>query len=225
MADLTGHSESDSVRDECSSGMRSEGEDDAPARRVGALSWEDERRVGAAHGSCSTLSSCSTTSQAAAARLIQSSLRESVAAPVPPPRTSSTAAAEPPPPTSASSDLGKRSTCMQCYLSGHSDGSVDSAEQPSTEGSSSAGGTPRGGGGGTETGSGGGRGGGMTRDGDSGIGPEAIRPYSDPASAGLRQSESRDSGLGAKDGEVVLRPPPEAEAEDIPGPAEPNTEE
>ena len=31
---------------------------------------------------------------------------------------------------------GSKTTCMQCYLSGHSDGSLDSVE-PDTEGSSS----------------------------------------------------------------------------------------
>ena len=186
LADLAGHSESDSVRDECSSGVRSEGEEDPP-RRTGTLSWEDERRGGvggaAQLGSSSTLSSCSTTSQA---RLIQSSLRETQP-PVPPPRTSSAVTEAPPPPTS---DLGKRSTCMQCYLSGHSDGSIDSVE-PSTEGSSSVG-TPRdpnppdplqpmvp-----------------IPRDGDSGIGQDMIQSC---LSAGIRNSESRDSGIGTRE--------------------------
>ena len=47
-------------------------------------------------------------------------------------------------PPSCSGDLGKdggnaRATCMQCYLSGHSDGSLDSVD-PSTECSGSSGG-------------------------------------------------------------------------------------
>ena len=72
---------------------------------------------------------------------------------------------------------------MQCYLSGHSDGSIDSVE-PSTEGSSS-GGTPKGGGFVPPASSM------MSRDVDSGIGGEVVggRPV-------LRSSCSKDSGLG-----------------------------
>ena len=182
-------SESDSVRDECSSsGLRSEPEDELPPH-VGASSSSGGGRSGGAgnplsavsweqRGSTSTLSSCSTTSQqqAAVARLVQSS---SVTAgrdnslsqpPPPPPRTSSAmgvsgssgnnissgSAERQQQQQHQSSDLGKsKATCMQCYLSGHSDGSVESVEPTSstaTEDASSCGGTPK--------------------DRDSGLGPE-----------------------------------------------------
>lgn len=199
-------SESDSVRDECSSGIRSDGEDEPPPPRRGTISWGDGGAGGhhtPQHGSSSTLSSCSTTSQAA--RLIQSS--NAVAGgggnvgggtpPMPPPRTSSagllsSSGADNTPP----SDLGKqqRSTCMQCYLSGHSDGSIESVE-PSTEGSSSACGTPS-----TTAPPPPTPGTAMSRDRDSGLGSEATtagggcgRPMF--ASGRMRQSESRDSGI------------------------------
>lgn len=148
LADIALHSESDSVRDECSSGIRSEAEDEergrppVPGRRLGQLGSTPN------HLSLSTTSSLSSCSNPSQARLVQSSLkdsREGGQPPAPPPRTSSA--------TSATSsvdnggnggprDLGKpgsgsKTTCMQCYLSGHSDGSLDSVD-PSTEGSSSA---------------------------------------------------------------------------------------
>ena len=171
-------SESDSVRDECSSGVRSDGEDEPPPPRRGTISWGDGGGPhNPQHGSSSTLSSCSTTSQA---RLIQSSNAAAGGPPVPPPRTSSAVAVSDNTPPS---DLGKRSTCMQCYLSGHSDGSIDSVEQ-STEGSSSAAGTPR-----DNTGA-------MTRDRDSGLGHEAGRSSSEGR---MRQSDSRDSGIVERD--------------------------
>jgi hypothetical protein len=146
---------------------------------LSSVSWEQR-------GSTSTLSSCSTTSQA---RLVQSSAAAAAAAtlvrensgapPPPPPRTSSalgagnggsgggTTTTEPrsqQQPPSSSSDLGKKATCMQCYLSGHSDGSIESMEQPSstTEDASSCGG--------------GGGDGGTPRDRDSGLGPESELP-------------------------------------------------
>ena len=158
MADIALHSESDSVRDECSSGIRSEAEEETagdrpprPGPRKAGLG------SGPAHLSLSTTSSLSSCSNPSQARLVQSSLREardSGTPPAPPPRTSSA--------TSGSGDngagsgsgagsvsgqeLGKagggsKTTCMQCYLSGHSDGSLDSSVDPSlsTEGSSASG--------------------------------------------------------------------------------------
>ena len=158
LADIALQSESDSVRDECSSGIRSEAEDEAagdlrpprPSPRPKALGQ------GPAHLSLSTTSSLSSCSNPSQARLVQSSLRDirdNSTPPAPPPRTSSA--------TSGSGDngagsvssgqeLGKppsgggsKTTCMQCYLSGHSDGSLDSSvDHPSvgsTEGSSASG--------------------------------------------------------------------------------------
>ena len=164
MADIALQSESDSVRDECSSGIRSEAEEEiasgdlrpprpSPRPKPGLGS-------GPAHLSLSTTSSLSSCSNPSQARLVQSSLRDirdSSTPPAPPPRTSSSA-------TSGSGDngagsgsgqeLGKtpvvssgggqgqgKTTCMQCYLSGHSDGSLDSSVDPSvsTEASSVSG--------------------------------------------------------------------------------------
>ena len=137
LADIALHSESDSVRDECSSGVRSEPEEEE--RR------EEERRrkpqLGStpAHLSLSTTSSLSSTSATGQARLVQSSSGP----PAPPPRTSSAAAsAGAEQGAGPRSSLGKqtgggKTTCMQCYLSGHSDGSLDSVE-PDTEESSSS---------------------------------------------------------------------------------------
>ena len=149
LADIALHSESDSVRDECSSGLRSEPEEED--RREDRR--EDKRRrkpqLGStpAHLSLSTTSSLSSTSNTSQARLVQSSSGP----PPPPPRTSSAVA-------SAAADhggqlrseLGKqngegtggggaggsKTTCMQCYLSGHSDGSLDSVEAETEESSS-----------------------------------------------------------------------------------------
>ena len=142
------------MRDECSSGIRSEAEEETagdrpprPGPRKAGLG------SGPAHLSLSTTSSLSSCSNPSQARLVQSSLREardSGTPPAPPPRTSSA--------TSGSGDngagsgsgagsvsgqeLGKagggsKTTCMQCYLSGHSDGSLDSVD-PSTEASSAS---------------------------------------------------------------------------------------
>ena len=154
LADMALHSESDSVRDECSSGMRSEAEEEAGDKRPAPVSRKPGLGATPAHLSLSTTSSLSSCSSQA--RLVQSSLRDtSGPPPAPPPRTSSatsgsgdngtgsggsTAAAD------RQTDLGKngsKTTCMQCYLSGHSDGSLDSSvDHPSigsTEGSSASG--------------------------------------------------------------------------------------
>ena len=158
MADIALQSESDSVRDECSSGIRSEAEDEAAASdlRPPRPSARAKPGLGSgpAHLSLSTTSSLSSCSNPSQARLVQSSLRDvrdsSGPPPAPPPRTSSA--------TSGSGDngassgcgsgqeLGKQSggggsktTCMQCYLSGHSDGSLDSVDPSvSTEASSAS---------------------------------------------------------------------------------------
>ena len=148
LADMALHSESDSVRDECSSGMRSEAEEEAGDKRPAPVSRKPGLGATPAHLSLSTTSSLSSCSSQA--RLVQSSLRDtSGPPPAPPPRTSSatsgsgdngtgsggsTAAAD------RQTDLGKngsKTTCMQCYLSGHSDGSLDSVD-PSTECSSAS---------------------------------------------------------------------------------------
>ena len=158
LADIALHSESDSVRDECSSGIRSEAEDEERGGRPPVPSGGHRKpgQLGTTpnHLSLSTtssLSSCSNTSQA---RLVQSSLRDirgdSGQPPAPPPRTSSaTSSADGmigsrEPGVNVTSELGKLSgggkkSCMTCYLSGHSD-SLDSVdhETGSTEGSSSA---------------------------------------------------------------------------------------
>ena len=162
LADIALQSESDSVRDECSSGIRSEAEDEAAVTsdsRPPRPSARSKPGLGQApaHLSLSTTSSLSSCSNPSQARLVQSSLRDirdsSGPPPAPPPRTSSA--------TSGSGDngagsvssgqeLGKpasgggsKTTCMQCYLSGHSDGSLDSSvDHPSvgsTEGSSASG--------------------------------------------------------------------------------------
>ena len=161
------------MRDECSSGIRSEAEEENTDHRPPRPSPRPKPGLGSgpAHLSLSTTSSlssaCSNPSQA---RLVQSSrqqrdetrvgdIRDSSTPPAPPPRTSSSA-------TSGSGDngagsgqeLGKtpvvssgggqgpesrqqrdetrvegggKTTCMQCYLSGHSDGSLDSSVDPS----------------------------------------------------------------------------------------------
>ena len=151
------------MRDECSSGIRSEAEDEDRGGRPPVPAGGGHRKPGQLgstpnHLSLSTtssLSSCSNTSQA---RLVQSSLRDirggdSGQPPAPPPRTSSATSSadgtigsrEPGVTselgkTSTSGGSGSKTTCMQCYLSGHSDGSLDSVdhETGSTEGSSSA---------------------------------------------------------------------------------------
>ena len=109
----------------------------------------------------------------AGARLLQSSLRESPGPPAPPPRSSSQQAGQC---GAATADLGKtgasKTTCMQCYLSGHSDGSLDSVD-PSTEGSSSA-----------ETPSGGA----PNRDRDSGIMEDKFERY-DPDQIIIKQDD------------------------------------
>ena len=136
MADLALNSESDSVRDECSSGLRSEGEDEVD-RKVPTQNGRKPGQLGSTpnHLSLSTSSTLSSSSTTSVARLVQSSAPQG-GPPAPPPRTTSSGE----PATCANTDLGKspnsKSTCMQCYLSGHSDGSLDSVE-PSTEGSSS----------------------------------------------------------------------------------------
>ena len=157
LADIALQSESDSVRDECSSGIRSEAEDEAAVTSDSRPPRPSARSKpglgqGPAHLSLSTTSSLSSCSNPSQARLVQSSLRDirdsSGPPPAPPPRTSSA--------TSGSGDNGgngsgqelgkqaagnKLATCMQCYLSGHSDGSLDSSVDPSlsTEGSSASG--------------------------------------------------------------------------------------
>ena len=144
LADLAINSESDSLRDEGSSGMRSEGEDDME-RKIPPQNGRKPGQLGSTpnHLSLSTTSTLSSSSTTSQARLVQSSLRETNGPPVPPPRsTSSGESAANQAQISCSADLGKNSsssktTCMQCYLSGHSDGSLDSVD-PSTEGSSSA---------------------------------------------------------------------------------------
>ena len=108
LADLAIHSESDSVRDELSSGMRSvcgggnmsgnkevipvlpirsEAEED-DSGRVRPVASARKPVLGStpAHLSLSTTSSLSSTSTNPAARLVQSSLRDGVAPPQPPPR-------------------------------------------------------------------------------------------------------------------------------------------
>jgi len=96
LADIALHSESDSVRDECSSGIRSEAEDEergrppVPGRRLGQLGSTPN------HLSLSTTSSLSSCSNPSQARLVQSSLkdsREGGQPPAPPPRTSSATSA------------------------------------------------------------------------------------------------------------------------------------
>ena len=122
--------------------MRSEGEDDIE-RKMPPQNGRKPGQLGSTpnHLSLSTTSTLSSSSTTSQARLVQSSLRENNGPPVPPPRSSSSG--DPGnAPISCSADLGKTSsssktTCMQCYLSGHSDGSLDSVD-PSTEGSSSA---------------------------------------------------------------------------------------
>ena len=166
LADIALHSESDSVRDECSSGVRSEPEEEERQER------RRKPQLGStpAHLSLSTNSSLSSASTTSQARLVQSSAASGGGhgghggghgggPPAPPPRTSS-AGIEHGQGNSAGSgrsELGKhqaggggeavgsgggggsKTTCMQCYLSGHSDGSLDSVEPSiSTEGSSSA---------------------------------------------------------------------------------------
>lgn len=137
------HSESDSVRDESSSGVRSKAEDEnTEGNRNSVTRGGGPGQLGATPShlslsTTSTLSSASTTSQA---RLVQSSQRDS--APPPPPRGSSCGAGNGAESAACISDLGKgalggsKTTCMQCYLSGHEEGSIDSVDA-STEGSSS----------------------------------------------------------------------------------------
>ena len=150
LADMALHSESDSVRDECSSGIRSEAEEDDRGRPVVTPRKPGQLGSTPNHLSLSTTSSLSSCSNPSQARLVQSSLRDSRdggAPPAPPPRTSSASANSSvdnggPGGGHGVTDLGKtnngnKTTCMQCYLSGHSDGSLDSVD-PSTEGSSSA---------------------------------------------------------------------------------------
>jgi hypothetical protein len=131
------------VRDEGSSGMRSEGEDDME-RKMPPQNGRKPGQLGSTpnHLSLSTTSTLSSSSTTSQARLVQSSLRENNGPPAPPPRSTSSGDGAGNAPISCSADLGKTSsssktTCMQCYLSGHSDGSLDSVD-PSTEGSSSA---------------------------------------------------------------------------------------
>jgi hypothetical protein len=143
---------------------------------LSGVSWEQR-------GSTSTLSSCSTTSQQQQqARLVQSSSLQQP--PPPPPRTSSAMGGSAGGNLAGSSqqqqqsELGKKTTCMQCYLSGHSDGSVDSADQQAT--TSSAGSSCGGGG--------------TPRDRDSGLGPECdtAAPHNrgDAASPPLASAEA-----------------------------------
>ena len=123
--------------------MRSEGEDDLE-RKILSQNGRKPGQLGSTpnHLSLSTTSTLSSSSTTSQARLVQSSLRENNGPPAPPPRsTSSGGDGSGNVPVSCSADLGKvsssKTTCMQCYLSGHSDGSLDSVD-PSTEGSSSA---------------------------------------------------------------------------------------
>ena len=148
------------MRDECSSGIRSEAEDEAagdlrpprPSPRPKGLG------SGPAHLSLSTTSSLSSCSNPSQARLVQSSLRDirdNSTPPAPPPGTSSATSGSGDngagsgcsgqelgkPPVSDGGGGGSKATCMQCYLSGHSDGSLDSSVDPSigsTEGSSAS---------------------------------------------------------------------------------------
>ena len=156
LADMALHSESDSVRDDISSGIRSEAEEEDRGQRPPPVSRKPGQLGSTpAHLSLSTTSSLSSCSATGQARLVQSSLRDSAQPPAPPPRTSSATSASGgsgdngngsvTSDTKGPSDLGKqggaaangsKTTCMQCYLSGHSDGSLDSVD-PSTEGSSS----------------------------------------------------------------------------------------
>ena len=154
LADIALQSESDSVRDECSSGIRSEAEDEAAVTsdsrppRPSARS-KPSLGQGPAHLSLSTTSSLSSCSNPSQARLVQSSLRDirdsSGPPPAPPPRTSSATSGSGDNGAGSGQELGKapegnKATCMQCYLSGHSDGSLDSADPSlSTEGSSASG--------------------------------------------------------------------------------------
>ena len=147
LADIALHSESDSVRDECSSGVRSEPEEEERQER------RRKPQLGStpAHLSLSTNSSLSSASTTSQARLVQSSAG-SAGPPAPPPRTSSAGLDHSQASCAGSgrAELGKnqagggggggsKTTCMQCYLSGHSDGSLDSVDPSlSTEGSSSA---------------------------------------------------------------------------------------
>ena len=146
LADIALHSESDSVRDECSSGVRSEPEEE---ERQEGRRRKPQLGSTPAHLSLSTNSSLSSASTTSQARLVQSSAA-SGCPPAPPPRTSSAGIEQGQGSCAASgrSELGKTeggpgggsgTTCMQCYLSGHSDGSLDSVDPSlSTEGSSSA---------------------------------------------------------------------------------------
>lgn len=129
------------MRDESSSGVRSEAEDEE-GNRNSVTRGGGPGQLGATPShlslsTTSTLSSASTTSQA---RLVQSSQRDS--APPPPPRGSSCGGGNGAESAACISDLGKgalggsKTTCMQCYLSGHEEGSIESVD-PSTEGSSS----------------------------------------------------------------------------------------
>jgi len=108
LADLAINSESDSVRDEGSSGMRSEGEDDLE-RKILSQNGRKPGQLGSTpnHLSLSTTSTLSSSSTTSQARLVQSSLRENNGPPAPPPRsTSSGGDGSGNVPVSCSADLG-----------------------------------------------------------------------------------------------------------------------
>merc|ERR1712013_151665 len=112
LADLAINSESDSLRDEGSSGMRSEGEDDME-RKIPPQNGRKPGQLGSTpnHLSLSTTSTLSSSSTTSQARLVQSSLRETNGPPVPPPRsTSSGESAANQAQISCSADLGKNSS-------------------------------------------------------------------------------------------------------------------
>merc|ERR1719336_415859 len=94
LADMAIHSESDSVRDELSSGIRSEAEDE-DSRGTRGSGRKPSLGSTPAQLSLSTTSSLSSTSTTSAARLVQSSLRSDSTGgqdrgpPQPPPRSSS----------------------------------------------------------------------------------------------------------------------------------------
>eukprot|EP00090_Calanus_glacialis_P043179 TRINITY_DN7639_c0_g1_i2.p1 TRINITY_DN7639_c0_g1~~TRINITY_DN7639_c0_g1_i2.p1 ORF type:complete len:2132 (+),score=281.42 TRINITY_DN7639_c0_g1_i2:95-6490(+) len=107
LADLAINSESDSVRDEGSSGMRSEGEDDME-RKMLPQNGRKPGQLGSTpnHLSLSTTSTLSSSSTTSQARLVQSSLRENNGPPAPPPRSTSSGDGGGNAPISCSADLG-----------------------------------------------------------------------------------------------------------------------